>query len=135
MMSAVLTFLLGKTLGRAILAATVALVLAGAWGAWQHHEGYRTGYAEAEQLWQAKYDKLVADIEKTSADESARQEAANAVARRDANETISKLRYRLAQQDVIMKELEDAADSDPDALRECLGADSVRRLNQNSAGR
>ncbi|WP_128292023.1 hypothetical protein [Afifella aestuarii] len=115
----------------AIVAAVLA-VLASYGGTYAVGDHY--GYARAEATWQAKYDRLVADTEKASAEETIRQQQANAEARRAADETIAELRYQLAQQDVFMKELENAADSDPNALRDCLGPDSVRRL-QNPAGR
>lgn len=61
--------------------------------------------------------------------ERQRQAAANLVAQQQAQDDITRLLFDKEALNAKLKENTDAAATDPHAARECLGADSVRRLN------
>lgn len=76
---------------------------------------WRSGFAAGER----KYEGEVREIERRL------QEAADELLRKEAD--------RLAlehEQDRLIEELERQANEDPDADRQCLGADSVQRLRE-----
>lgn len=102
------------------IGSVLATLAGGAWAVYAHirAEGFRQGYAKASAECEA---------------EQQRQELANRKAIDAAHKQLIEMSDELAlkelQVDDYVKALDLAAAADPRAAEQCLGADSVRRLN------
>lgn len=93
-------------------------VLGGAY-AYVRHQGYEAGYSRAA---------AECEMEKAAQAEANRKAISEAEKRLLRN--VDQLSLKNLELDDAIKSLSDAAAADPDGALECLGADSLRRLNQ-----
>lgn len=116
--------------GKAWLAWLIVAGLgAGALGglyAWVDHGGY----ARAEAKWSAKYEAREVALERQRFQELDRQATVNAEAKAREAARLALEQQRAAELERLLAELDRAAESDPNAKRIGLGADSVDRLNR-----
>lgn len=105
----------------AAYAAAVLLIIGGVllYGHSKYTSGYNTAKAEALE-----------QVAKERSEEFTRQSEANVAAQTSALEDLTRLSMENASLKQTLQENARAAAQDADAARACLGADSVRRLNQ-----
>lgn len=111
----------GKPIAAALLG--LAIVFAGAWI-------YNRGYNSAAAAWSVKYNQRENDLIRASMAETARQQAANAEAKKLEAERIAQLEADNEKLSQLIKDLSDEADKDPAADNVCLSPDSRVRINK-----
>ena len=91
---------------------------------------YSFGYDRAETKTTAKYESIISEINKKSAEELKKQiDEHNAFVERQ-NKLVNDLKADNQRLDRIMKENKSEAAKDPDAKRPALSKSSVMRLNR-----
>ncbi len=91
---------------------------------------YNKGYNSAVIKWEAKYNLRENELIRASMAETARQQAANAEAKKLEAERIAQLEADNEKLSQLIKELSDEADKDPAADNVCLSPDSRVRINK-----
>lgn len=87
------------------------------------------GHHVAASSWEAKYNKREAQIEQQIAAEVSRVSRANAMAKAHEAARLKELEADKTKLETRIKELSDAADTDPDRNNACLSSDSRLRID------
>ena len=109
---------------------TIALVLAGILLVVFTASVYNKGYQSAAAAWSVKYNTRENELILASMAETARQQAANAEAKKLEAERIAQLEADNEKLSQLIKDLSDEADKDPAADNVCLSPDGRVRINK-----
>lgn len=109
--------------GVAVLAVLAALVYGGV-------HFYNSGYGAASAKYEAQIAKIQADAAQKLTEEIQRQQAANRDAKQHEADALAKIEAAQAENDKLKKELENAANNDPNANNVVLDPSSVQRINK-----
>ncbi len=107
-------------------ALAVALGLVGGVYLYIDHQGYQ----RATQEWTIKYERREAELKQQTADELARQQAANDAAKAEEDAALEQLRQQQIAADLLRYQIEKEAALDPNHDNIALDADAVDRHNR-----
>lgn len=110
-----------------IYAVAVLATVAALWGAYTYVDN--NGYQRAAIVYQARIDKTVADLATAKAADLERQAAIADASKAAEARAITAMQADNAALTAQLQEQAHAASNDPNAKRDALGADSMRRID------